>query len=475
MAGFAWFLWAHTAATAGGADSSGYLNSARLLAEGRLQTELRLPPEISQLAAGERNAFTPLGFQPAFEPAFISPTYPTGLPLHFALASRLFGWGVAAPLVVVVCAVAAVWLCFLVGREAGISTALAAAGAVILGAFPVFLFSSIQALSDTPATAWCLATLYFALRARRASGWAWACGLAFSVAVLVRPTNLVFAPAPLILLGFNFPRLLRFALAGLPAAAWLAFYNTHQYGGPFLSGYGDIASHFVASYGWPTLIHFAKWLAALLPSVVLVLPFFALVRSAPHRRAALALAMGFATLAGLYLFYDISHEVWWCLRFILPVVPALILCALLGVETLARGFGRRWPSAFRPAFACALGVWAVASSLAWTPSLGVFMIQRYEQAYEDAALAAKAALPPDALVACFAFSGSLYFYTPMSIVRSDIVEPHDFTRYSGTARAAGRAVCAVVFDFEEEELRRRCPGKWKRVGGVANVGFWKLE
>ena len=54
------------------------------------------------------------------------------------------------------------------------------------------------------------------------------------------------------------------------------------------SGYGDIFSAFALSYGAPTALHFAKWLALLLPAVVLALPFAALARS-DRRRELLAL------------------------------------------------------------------------------------------------------------------------------------------------------------------------------------------
>lgn len=47
--GYIVFLAPKTTAVAGGSDSSGYLNSARLLAAGRLQAELRLPPEMANI------------------------------------------------------------------------------------------------------------------------------------------------------------------------------------------------------------------------------------------------------------------------------------------------------------------------------------------------------------------------------------------------------------------------------------------
>ncbi len=475
LAVFGVFLTLKTTSAAGGSDSSGYLNHARLLAEGRTRTETRFPPELGPAREQKILHFVPLGFMAAADPAFLVPTYPTGLPLHFAAAARLLGWNVGPKAVLVGAALAAIWLCYLAAREAGLSPALAAAGAAMLGAFPVFLFCAIQALSDALATTWCLAALVCALRAGRGPAWAAACGAAFSVAVLVRPTNVFLAPALVVLLGPGLSRPVRFGLAALPAAVWQLLYNYHQYGSPFATGYGNFLAAFSSAYGWPTFLHFARWLGAFLPSVVLVLPFAALAAPALRGRTLAGLGTAFAAIAGFYLFYDVSHDVWWCLRFILPVVPALILGALLGVEALARGPGARWPRAFRPVAAAALVAWAAASSWYWSRDLHVFLVQTYEQNYEDAARLAARELPADALVAACLFSGSLYYYTDRPVLRSDVVEPPDFARYVDGARRVGRPVCAVVFDFEEEDLRGRCPGKWTRIGGYANVGFWRLD
>jgi len=103
------------------------------------------------------------------------------------------------------------------------------------------------------------------------------------------------------------------------------------------------------------------------------------------------------------------------------------------------------------------------------------MIQHYEQVYEDGSLLAKKRLPPEALVAACAFSGALYFYTDLAVVRSDLVDRDDFIRYVQLARGAGRPMCALIFESEEDELRTRCPGTWTKIASVANVGLWQLE
>ena len=67
LALYAAFLFRHTAVVAGGADSSGYLNSARLLREGRLRETLRAPAVLGPASALDAMHFLPQGFFPSAE------------------------------------------------------------------------------------------------------------------------------------------------------------------------------------------------------------------------------------------------------------------------------------------------------------------------------------------------------------------------------------------------------------------------
>lgn len=472
LLGYAVFLAFHSAPVAGGSDSSGYLNSARLLAAGKLLTDLRSPPEFGPAASLDPMHFLPQGFFPAREPGRLTPTYPTGLPLHFAAAGKLLGWKLGPLAVMLLAGISAVWLCYQAARDLGVDRSLAGAGAVALAVCPVFLFTSIQPLSDTLATAWTLAALCAALRGRRSAGWAAAGGLAFALGVLVRPTNLVLAPAFLVILGLQWKTLLCFIAGGLPGAAWFAGYNHHLYGSAFRSGYGDIFAAFALRYGAPTALHFARWLALLLPSVLLVLPFAALRDRGTRTREWYALLLAFLTTTGLYAFYEVSHEVWWCLRFILPVIPALILAGLLGTEVLVRKSSA--PSRWRAVAAGVLVIWAIGASAYWSPRLGVFQMKHFERAYAEGSMAARERLPREALVVSFAFSGALYFYTEHAVLRWDQLPPEAFGRYVTAAQQAGRPICAVLFDWEEKDAFRRCPGPWQRLANVGNVALWQM-
>ena len=469
------FLATHATTVAGGSDSSGYINSARLLAAGHLQAELRVPAEFGPPSGLNRALFAPHGFFPHPGNAQLPPTYPVGLPLHFAVAGQLLGWHLGPLSVELGSALAALCLCYLLGRELGIGPFLAAAGAAVLGTCPVFIFTSIQPLSDTLATTWTLATVYTAVRARRHRGWAAASGVAFAVAVLVRPTNAVLLPALVVLLGCDWRRLTLVALGGAPGALWLGYYNHTLYGGALRSGYLDWRAAFSSDYAPPTLLHFAHWLGLLLPAVLVVLPLAAPLARDFRNRTLVALALWFSALVAVYACYEVSREVWWCLRFILPALPALILAALLGLEALAQRLAATHRTAFLAATTAVLVVWAVAGSTYWTNRLGVLYTKGYEQVYADAGDAAKKLFPKDALVLSLNTCGALYAYTDFAILRWEQLDPTQFARFAALAQTAGRPICAVLFDTEEKDaLRERCPGQWTRVRSVKNVGLWRL-
>lgn len=473
---YAVFLAWNFSAVAGGADSSGYLNSARLLAAGQLTAELRTPPEFGPQTALRRDQFQPQGFAPFDGNPRLSPTYAVGFPLHLAVAGKLLGWSQAATAVGVVAAVAALLLLYATARELDVPPGLAASGAVMLGAYPVFVFTSIQPLSDTLATTWCLAAFLAAWRARGHPAWAVACGLALAAAVLVRATNLLLLPALVVIVGLDLRRLGLAVIGGLPGALGLGYYNHALYGGALRSGYINLAEAFRWSYGAPTLLHFLQWLAVMLPTVLLVLAVFVFRRGGWRDRRRLALAAWFLPFFILYTFYEFSQQVWWGLRFILPATPALILAGLLGIESLlARRDGFVSAVRIRTFAAAGLAAWSLGLGWFWTQKYHLLLIKTYEQAYADAAQAAVALLPKEALVLASLHSGALYYYTSFPVLRWELVSPSEFAAFRVLASASGRPFCAVLFDVEEREaLQEKCPGEWTQLGAVRNISLWQL-
>lgn len=475
LLGYAIFVGTWFSPYAGGSDSSGYLNEARLFASGHLRETLRVPAGFPVTTFDEKLYYVPLGFWPTEGNTSLKPTYPNGLPLHFALAAKVLGWQAGATAVGILGAAGAALLMYAAARELGVSWQLAAAGGAVLALCPVFIFAAVQPLSDLLATTWCLATIWAALRARQHTAWAAAAGAGLAIAVLVRPTNLLLAPAVLVALGLDWRRLLLCGAAGLPGAVWLAYFNHTLYGSAFTSGYGDIFSAFEAKWGWPTAVHFAKWLALLLPTVLLMLPLAALLRPATRGRGLVVLGVWFGAIAGTYIFYVISHEQWWDLRFILPAIPALILGGLLGLEALTQRPLRGSPGTLRAAFALILLLWAGAISWYWTKSFNILLTKGYERAYAEGSQLARAKVPANGLVVCCYFSGSLFFYSDLAIVRWDSMQPAVFEKLAGLARASQRPVYALIFEAEENDLRERCGGHWTKIDHVANVGLWQLD
>ena len=125
------FLGRNESAYAGGSDSSGYLNSARLLSEGRVHGERRfiegLPPE-----SAPPWTYLPLGFIPHNDRDMV-PTYSIGMPLLLAAAAAVAGWDLAPHLVLWIHAMAGVGLMYLLARRAGVSWLGSLVGAAILG------------------------------------------------------------------------------------------------------------------------------------------------------------------------------------------------------------------------------------------------------------------------------------------------------------------------------------------------------
>lgn len=467
LLGYGVFLGKYFTPAAGGSDSSGYLNAARLIASGHLTAPLRAVPGPADYAGVH---VQPLGFLVELERGRIVPTYPLGLPAHFAVVSRLVGWTAGPLLVGVGAALAALWLCYLVARELGLSWPLAAVGALTLGAFPVTLFIALQPLSDVLATTWCLAAMLAALRAQRTLRWAFICGAALAVAVFVRPTNVLLLPALVVFLG-HWRRIAAAALGGLPGALALAWCNRHLYGSPWRMGYGSVFEAFDSAYFQPTMLHFAHWLAVMLPAVFLLLPFavFARGQARGRGRILIALALWFSVPVMFYAYYEVSHEVWWCLRFILPAVPALIVAALLGLDALLP----RHPRA-RPVAAVAVSLWAIAGFWYWTAHFHILNTQIDEHGYIEVGGWARDHLPAGSVVACMADSGAIYYYTSFPIVRWDVMSADDFSRHVTAIARARQPLYLIVFPFEETRaLGEHPPARWEKTAVVAGRNIWR--
>ncbi|MFO1450564.1 MAG: glycosyltransferase family 39 protein [Opitutaceae bacterium] len=460
---------------AGGSDSSGYLNSAKLFAEGSLEMRVRIPAEL----ASDANIlhFTPLGFWPSSRTGFLSPTYPSGLPLQLALARVLLGGELGQSLLLIGLAGAVPLLCAWCARELGLSAGLAWTGASIIATSPIFLFCAQQPLSDGPATTWCLLAAASALAANRTrrAAWGLVCGAAFSIAVLVRPSNALLLPALLLLLG-HWKGIVATGLGGLPGACWFGFYNQFLYGHALRTGYADIRSAFEMKWILPSLHLYAEWIPRMLSWMVVVLPLAALISVRSRWRLVAGLGLWWLIFAGFYSTFAVTHEVWWCLRFLLPCFPALLLAALLGLENLVQLTPSRIRDRARTGLIAGLGIVAVTSGVLWTRALHVAGTGKLDLHYRDAGNWVREHLPENAVVSCMAASGTLHYYASVATLRYDGLSTKEYEGYAKRLRQANRPLYALLFPFEREQANGvHGTDQWRKVREFGGMTLWKLD
>ncbi len=463
--------------TAGGADSSGYLNAARLFAQGRVSERIEILRRLG-LPSSDRDLFLPLGYRPGARPDTMAPLYPPGLPLHMAAAGEIAGWKAAPFLTGPLAAVAALVLLFLLARELGLSPGFCAAGGVLLASCPIFFGMAVQPMSDVPATAWVLAALLLALRARRSGSAAVVAGAALGVAVLVRPTN-ALAVFPLALaLPARIRSFLAAAIGAIPLAGFLLFYDLTAFGKAAETGYGSMLSWTMSSANLlPDLRHYGYWVPVLLTPLVplgwLLLP---LDRRIPLRTRSLLLVW-FGSFFAFYCFYQ-PYEDWWSVRFLLPGIPAVILAALLLArdiaDRLAQGLS---PRAFRWTRVAGLALLAamVLAGVRHIRRFEIFSIRTGERVYRDASLRAASAVPERSLIVSMQMSGALKYYTNRPIARWDAIRPGRFSELRHAVEERGFCWYALLWPFEEEGFRKNLPGRWERIGTVRDIGLWRLD
>ena len=471
---YAVFLARLMGACAGGSDQSGYLNLARLLADGRASVAMRAVPE---LPPDRMPAFSyiPLGFGPNPDHLTMHPSYPPGLPLLIMVAARCAGWDAAPGLVMGLHALAGLWLTFILGRALGLKAAWAWFGALLLAASPLYIFLSVQTLSDLPAMVWVTAAILFAWKSRERTWLAFAAGAELSIGVLVRPTNILALLPVAIAIGPSSRRWLALIAGGVPGAMFLGGFNHAAYGHVLATGYGGHGSYF----GWQcapvTMAWYALWLPVLLTPLCLLstgLPM--LWRQGPVPCACLA-AWAFV-FPVFYLFYSFSHETWWFLRFVLPAFPAFIVAALLVGQKLSA----RLTTGLRPWWLAAAAIVVLANGALWSRRLHAFSVGRNELVYPQMAGWLGEHLPSNAVVAAMQTSGSLFYYTEFPVIRWDLIEPADFERIVATCSAAGRPVFAALHKDEIDGAIKpafpgRLPGHWTKIGTVRHMSVWRFD
>ncbi len=473
LLGYGIVLFTLIGAVPGGSDTSGYFNEARLLARHRIHAEERALPGIPAKEAPPY-LYVPLGFKPSADgTARMVPTYPPGLPLLLVPAARVAGWRHAGDFLLILHSLAGISLTFALGRMCGLSAPWSLLGAAVLAASPLYLYTSLWALSDVPATVWATAAVIAAWKGRERWGWVAASGLCAAVALLVRPSNFLILVPIAIAIGLSPGRLALAALGALPGIAALLAVNHSAYGGYLQSGYGAIGNEFHAGLVPGTLAFCVRWLPVLLSPIVIVSPaILAFLRSRP--RAAAMLAAWACVYIGFYLPYRWTHEDWWFLRFLLPAAPALVVAGLVVLQACFGWLRDRSPGKWAVVLPALLLAAAVGVEAAQIIPLDAWAIGRGERKYGRVADWLGANVPRNAAVIAYQFSGALYYYTSLTLLRPDQMEPRMAERVRAAARSAGMPLYAVLFPFERGALKG-VPGPWVRVGSVDDVTIWRCD
>lgn len=438
---------------AGGSDSSCYILQADAFARGAVTLRDPLARAFPERGGA---LFGPTGFLPSpLMPAESVPICGPGLAIIMAgfpaigLPQGMF-W------VVPITAALTVWLTFLFARRVGDAT-VGAVSAVVVAASPIFLYQSVQPMSDVPAAALWMAAIVSAARGDARSDVIG--GVCFSLAVLTRP-NLAPLAIPLGALLWRSPArvksLTRFTLAAIPGFVAFAWLNTARYGSPFVSGYGETSGLFALSHVLPNLARYPRWLIETeTPFIVLSLasPFVARRRRSETMRLAFVSLAAIAIVIGTYLAYSVFDD-WWYIRFLLPVLPLLVALSVAVANDMMPG-PPRVRACWLAATCAMLTIW----SLHVARQRQAFALQALESRFRLTGEYAGRALPPEAVVLAVQQSGSIRYHGGRTTMMWDAIEPHSLDATIAQLRGLGRRVFVALEDWEETRFRERFVGQ----------------
>jgi hypothetical protein len=449
--------------SAAGADASGYLSQAAMWTSGRL----RVADPLSILPGWPIDAGTsaPLGWKAATERGWQVPTYGPGLPMLMAIPYAL-GGSIAAALTVAMSTAIAV---FAVGsiafHLAGASAAIIAATA--LASTPVFLYQSLQPMSDVPVTAAWMACWWLLVgsppfaHATKAFGHVgvsriWFAGIACAVAVLIRPNLAPLAMVPFIAVfalrtAHSEKRIaaaLAFASPVLLAGVFLAWLQWHMYGSPFKSGYGTVDQLYSATNIGPNASLYVGWSVTTSPVLLLALAGVWIKRGSIVWWLTTFAVLNVAAYLAYFVFEDWSY-----LRFLLPALAIAAVFAGVTVATLLEHVD----VAARAVLLLAAIVVIGGLGLWRARALDVFRLPDAHRRVLQIDRYLDAALPPRAAILAGEQSGAVRLDTHRPIVRWEALSADDLARALTALDVDKRPLWILLDAWEESLVRAKFP------------------
>ncbi len=470
----------NTSPVAGGADSSGYMNNARLLLEGRVEGVIRPIPELPESAIPLRDNW-PLGFRVDTATETLEPTYPIGFPLVLAPFQAVFGGRTGTWIVLILIGLAGPILTYLLARESGLSVEWSAFSGIALATSALFQMQAYSPMSDGITLAMATAALLLLLRFDRSPWIGIGLGFTLALAVLTRPANiLLFVPVGLFLLMK--PRRLRqawtIALGGFPGAVFQVWLNLKLYGQVLTTSYGDFSVYFKWEYVLPSLRFFAHHgLVQVTPMVLLGLLAVPLALRRNHARLLplAALAICYILFYATY-FHSTLH--WWSLRFILPIFPAVIILGAHAWQHVLPRFGKA-------------SIWQ--HTVSWLPIVFILLaiefggrtsktylvhyIYRDDACYPDSAAWLAEHTSEDDVLICMQTSGCYFYYLPNPIVRWDLLNKERWKTRVAPVLTAERRVFAALYTYEKNDgvLQTHIPGPWVHRVDIGQVSIYEWD
>jgi hypothetical protein len=110
-----------------------------------------------------------------------------------------------------------------------------------------------------------------------------------------------------------------------------------------------------------------------------------------------------------------------------------------------------------------------------TLRLSLFNQRADEKIYPDAALWAHNHAPANAMIICSGFSGTIYHYTDLPIVRFDGLAEGKANAFLEAASAQGRPLYAILWPYEVDDAMRRLGGNWTNLTEIGRQRIAVLQ